>query len=82
MALADVSSSDVTAAIREFDELGRDAFLEKYGMGKSRSYILHYQGNEYDSKAILAAAHGHHPGYEPLGAAQFSGGDHGAARLA
>jgi 5-methylcytosine-specific restriction enzyme A len=80
MALADVSSSDVMDAIREFDAVGRDAFLDKYGMGKARSYVLHYNGREYDSKAILAAAHGHHPGLEPLRAAQFSGGDQGAAR--
>jgi len=80
MALADVSSSDVMDAIQEFDAVGRDAFLDRYGMGRARSYVLHYNGREYDSKAILAAAHGHHPGLEPLRAAQFSGGDQGAAR--
>jgi 5-methylcytosine-specific restriction protein A len=80
MALADVSTSDVIAAIREFDEVGRDAFLDKYGMGEARSYVLHYNGHEYDSKAILSAAHGHHPGFEPLRASEFSGGDQGTAR--
>jgi hypothetical protein len=80
MALTDVSSSDVIAAIQEFDELGRDAFLDKYGMSEARSYMLHHNGHDYDSKAILAAAHGHHPGLEPLHAAEFSGGDRGAGR--
>lgn len=80
MALTDISSGDVIAAIQEFDELGRDAFLGKYGMGEARSYVLHYNGREYDSKAILAAAHGHHPGLEPLRASEFSGGDQGTAR--
>jgi 5-methylcytosine-specific restriction protein A len=80
MRLADVWSSDVIDAIREFDGIGREAFFDKYLMGEARSYMLHRDGHEYDSKAILAAAHGHHPAPAPLTAAQFSGGDHGAAR--
>jgi 5-methylcytosine-specific restriction protein A len=42
----------VGRAIAEFDQLGRDQFLAKYGFGKSRSYFLIQDGSTYDSKAI------------------------------
>jgi hypothetical protein len=45
-------------AISEYDELGQDQFLAKYGFGPSRTYRLIYEGRSYDIKAILAAAHG------------------------
>jgi hypothetical protein len=44
-------------------------------MGKATGYLLHYGGKEYDSKAVLAAAHGHHPGLAPLASDDFSGGE-------
>jgi hypothetical protein len=45
----------VTAAIDEFERLGRTSFLEKYGFGKSREYMLRdpSTGKLYDSKAIV-----------------------------
>jgi 5-methylcytosine-specific restriction protein A len=80
MGLQDVSSRDaITAAIAEFDRIGQAAFLEKYGFGEARSYLLRYDGKNYDSKAILGAAHGYQHG-EPLSAADFSGGDRTVAR--
>ena len=80
MAKQDVSREDVMKAIAEFDALGQDAFLAKYGMGKATGYLLHYGGKEYDSKAILAAAHGHHPGLLPLTSDEFYGGESDAVK--
>lgn len=80
MAKADVTREDVLKAIAEFDEVGQEAFLGKYKMGKATAYLLHYGGKEYDSKAILAAAHGFHPGLTPLNSTDFSGGENDAVK--
>lgn len=47
----------ILQAIRECEKMGRDAFLKKYGRGKAQSYFLVYDGEEYDSKAIVCAAY-------------------------
>ena len=73
MPLADVDHEHVLKAIDEFDELGQDAFLSKYGFGQSRQFVLFYKDRQYDSKAIVGAAHRHAAGY-PLAAKDFSGG--------
>lgn len=75
--LADVTDPNaVLEAIEEFDQLGRERFLEKYGFGESRHYFLQYGGKLYDSKAIVGAAHGYqHPELGPLTAHDFSGGE-------
>ncbi len=68
----------VLAALREFDHLGRTAFLAKYKFGKSREYMLRDERtvNLYDSKAIVAAAYGHaFPDEGPLRWDNFSGGE-------
>ena len=55
-----LTREDVLRVINEFDELGRDAFIEKYGYDKSRTYwLIHETGRyeRYDMKAIWAAAH-------------------------
>jgi dynein-related subfamily AAA family protein len=68
----------VRRAIAEFDALGREAFLEKYGFGHSRDYVLVDDGKQYDSKAILGAAHGFEfPDEGPLRYSDFSGGTGG-----
>ncbi len=69
------SGAAVSAAIAEFDTLGRDAFLKMYGFGPARSYFLVANGREYDSKAIVGAAHGYQfPNLGPLVCTEFSGG--------
>ncbi len=66
----------VIEAITEFDKLGRHEFLRKYGFGPSRTYVLVHNGKEYDSKAIVGAAHGYQfPELGPLRHEDFSGGD-------
>ena len=77
MGLGDLTSRQaVLDAMAEFDRLGRDAFLDKYGFGKARDYFLVDDGRSYDSKAIVGAAHGYQfPKDGALGADAFSGGD-------
>ncbi|MEU3398639.1 hypothetical protein ACFY9C_33410 [Streptomyces filamentosus] len=81
MALNDITRSAVLLAVEEYDHRGRDAFLEKYGFGPARTYVLVIDGKEYDSKAIVGAAHGHLPGLDPLESGEFSGGRDHAAKL-
>lgn len=61
----------------EYDRLGQDAFLSRYGYGQARAYrLVGDAGQEYDSKAILGVAYGYQfPGEEPLKADEFSGGE-------
>jgi 5-methylcytosine-specific restriction protein A len=80
MGKKDITREDVLKAIAEFDQISQEAFLDKYGMKKATSYLLHYNGKTYDSKAILAAAHGFHPGFEPLPWKTFSGGENDAVK--
>ena len=41
----------------EFDELGRDRFLHKYGFGRARSYMLRHNGVDYENEADYEAKH-------------------------
>ena len=63
----------VLEAIKEYDNLGKETFLEKYGFGEARNYVLVHEEREYDSKAIAGVACKHQFG-TPLLAAEFSGG--------
>jgi hypothetical protein len=75
--LSDLSDkSAVLRAMAEYDELGRDAFLARYGYGPARSYFVVHDGKRYDSKALAGAAVGKQfPASGPLAAAEFSGGE-------
>jgi len=64
----------VLNAIAEFDASGRELFLKTYGYGPARSYVLHHNGQRYDSKAIAGVAYGNQHGV-PLKTAEFSGGE-------
>lgn len=77
MNIGELNSRDaVIAAITECDALGRDQFLQKYGYGPARSYLLSYNGKQYDSKAIAGVAYGiQFPDRGPLKATALSGGD-------
>jgi hypothetical protein len=77
MALKDISDPGaVRRAVEEFDELGREAFLSKYGFKKARQFFLELNGSRYDSKAILGRAHGiQFPGDGNLAWDEFSGGE-------
>jgi 5-methylcytosine-specific restriction enzyme A len=75
VSLASITREAVLAAIAEYDDLGQDAFLDKYGFHPARSYVLVHDGKSYDSKAIVGVAHGHVPGRPPLKPGEFSGGE-------
>lgn len=60
----------------EFVRLGRSAFLQRYGFGKSRDFLVRdpHTGELCDSKAIVGAAYGYQfPEKGPLRPADFSG---------
>lgn len=78
MSLRDITTASVKDAIDEFDQLGRTAFLEKYGFGRAREFYLAHEGREYDSKAIAGAAHGFATS-KALKPSEFSGGEDAAA---
>ena len=75
-----VQPHHVRQAAAEYDELGQDEFLVRYGFGRARTYLLIIDGKAYDSKAILGVAYRHATG-QPLGSEDFSGGAAGAARV-
>jgi putative restriction endonuclease len=65
----------VERAMAEFRALGRDAFIARYGFGRSRDFFVIHEGRAYDSKPLAAAAHGHQQGFRPLESDDFSGGE-------
>jgi 5-methylcytosine-specific restriction protein A len=84
MAFEDISDpAAVRRAIDEFKAIGQSAFLAKYGFGASRGWMLRdNDGQEYDAKAILGAAHGYqHPALGPLQYDHFYGGVPTARKL-
>jgi 5-methylcytosine-specific restriction enzyme A len=81
MALRDITRAQILAAIEEYDALGQEGFLAKYGFDRSRAYLLIHDGKTYDSKAVVGAAHGVGHGDQPLSAGQFSGGEATVGRL-
>jgi 5-methylcytosine-specific restriction enzyme A len=81
MSLADLTPNSVHRAIAEFDEIGREAFLKRYGYRRSRAYFLVHNGAKYDSKAVAGAAHGHLGGQlNALEPDEFSGGERTVAK--
>ena len=80
VALSAVSRQHVLAAIHEYDEIGRDEFLGRYGFAPSPDYVLRHANNSYDSKALLGAALGYATGTAAT-AEEFSGGRTTAATV-
>jgi 5-methylcytosine-specific restriction protein A len=80
VALTDISRNDVLKAIAEYDQLGREEFLSRYGFGEARQYLLLHEETFYDSKAIVGVAHKYATG-TALAAREFSGGEQHAVRV-
>lgn len=57
MALSDITREGVIAAMNEYDQKGRDVFLNEYGFSPTRKHVLVNGQNRYDSKAIYGVAH-------------------------
>ena len=81
MALGDITRDAVLLAVGEYDRIGQEDFLERYGFDRARQYLLVHEGKRYDSKAIVGAAHGFLPGERPLASSEFSGGEATVGRL-
>lgn len=76
MPLNDITEKGVLRAIEEFDTLGQNEFLRRYGFRDARSYHLLHGGRQYPSKAIAGVAHRFdRPDLGQLQSADFSGGD-------
>ena len=76
MPLSDITRRSVHQAIEEYDKLGGDEFLVKYGFGHAKTTWLVYAGKCYDSKAIIGVAHGYaRPDFKPLTPGDFHGGE-------
>lgn len=66
----------VRNAAAEFDKLGRDEFLRRYGYRPALRYFARIDGRDYDSKALVGVAHGlQHPEKGRLAPSEFSGGE-------
>lgn len=77
---ADLTDRDaVDATIAEFDRIGRDTFLDRYGFGEAKEYFLVTEHGRYDSKAIFGAAYERQHGVLPT-REEIDGGKSGAAR--
>lgn len=71
----------VTKAINEFFELGRDHFLERYSLTRSRDYFVPIGDMLVDSKPILSVAYAkQYPDRGLLPTERFNGGPAGAGR--
>jgi hypothetical protein len=82
MSVASLTQPDaVRAAMDEFDEMGREPFLGKYGYGHAKRYFVQRDGKLYDSKAIAGVAVGYqHPERGPMLNSEFSGGEGSVVR--
>jgi 5-methylcytosine-specific restriction protein A len=80
MGLPDITRPAVLEAIGEFDRLGREAFLDRYNLGRALSYFIKYDSKLYDSKAIAGYAHGQLQGQRRWTKADFSDGEDTVAR--
>lgn len=77
MSFSEISDRQaILDSLSEFDRLGRERFLEKYGFGRAKEYYLAFNGKLYDSKAIIGAAHKYQfPERGALKPTEFSGGE-------
>ena len=75
-----VTRQHVLAAIHEYDEVGQDEFLSRYGFAPSKDFVLRHANNSYDSKAIVGAALGLATG-TPGTAEEMTAGKTGATKL-
>lgn len=75
MALIDITSDAVKAAVSEYDERGEEDFLSSYGFADAKAHWLVFNGRRYPSKAIAGVAHKYAMGSALIGASDFKGGE-------
>ena len=65
----------VLKAMAEYDRVGREKFLAKYGFKPSTKFFVRYKRRLYDVKALAGAAWGYaFPKQGPKASADFSSG--------
>ncbi|GAA2056370.1 type IV restriction endonuclease McrA [Streptomyces cheonanensis] len=57
MAPSEITRAGILQAIAEHDRLGLERFRDTYGYRAAVTYLLEYEGKQYDSKAIVGVAH-------------------------
>lgn len=80
MALSDITIEAVQFALQEYDALGGEAFLSKYGFSDAKRYWLAWNGKLYPSKAIAGVAHRYVDGNQLLPSSSFTGGESSVVR--
>jgi hypothetical protein len=75
-----ITHADVVRTLREYDRLGSDEFLAKYGFGRTLKYDLIWEMRSYPPKAILGAAYEAATGRR-LRSTDFEGGKSGAVSV-
>ena len=56
MSLRMIDRAAIEATLDEFDSIGREAFLTKYGYSTATTYVLRRNGRFYDPKAVVGVA--------------------------
>jgi len=62
VAFSAVTRQHVLSAIREYDEIGQEEFLGRYGFAPSQEHVVRHANQSYDSKVLLGAAVGYATG--------------------
>jgi hypothetical protein len=75
-----VTRADVLRALKEYDEVGGQQFLSKWGFGPTTTYDLLWNKRRYPPKAILGAAYAIAVG-QRLESKDFEGGKSGAVKV-
>ena len=70
----------IETALSEWNELGRESFLERHGVNAAQKFVISHEGLSYDAKAILTRAIRLIPGYETLQINAFDGNVNTVAR--
>lgn len=80
MPLADITRYAVEAALKEYDALGGEQFLARYGFADAKRYWIVWEGRRYPSKAIAGVAHRFVGGEQLLPSSSFTGGEASVVR--
>ena len=75
-----VTHADVLSAIKEYDQLGPEAFFSEHGFAPTTTYDLVWNERRYPPKAILGTAYEFATG-QRLASGDFEGGKTGAVKV-
>lgn len=74
--VSNITRESVTAAIAEYDRIGKQEFLVRYNIGPARKFWLRHDGRDYDSQALAGAAFSYLAGNPaPLSRKELHGGE-------